>query len=111
MNHESMNEIDIGYMQVHLRIYENSEFYDSFAINAKDDRFTVSTELVTSCHQVIGDPANVYDKIFQIELKIVEEGATILLHMPIHQSDEWEVVNGTDKYVIGFFCNLNENDT
>ena len=99
---------DVGYMQVHLRVYAKSELYDSFAINAEDGCYKLETNLVSSHHEIIDDPAKIGDKVFQINLKIFDTGSSITLHMPIHQSTEWEVVKGSEIYTIGFYCNLGE---
>lgn len=101
-----MDEIDIGYMQVQLRIYSDGSLFETLAINAEDDCYVVETDKVTSHHQVIDDPANVYLKVFQIELTIPDTQSLIVLHMPLHQSEDWEVVKGTDVYTIGFYCIL-----
>lgn len=99
---------DIGYMQVHFRVYANGELYDSFAINAKNGCYKLETNFISSNHEVIDDPVSSKKKIFQISLMIFETQSSIILHMPIHQSNEWEVIKGADIYTIGFYCNLPE---
>ena len=99
-------EIDIGYMQVHIRLYENDKLYEKFAINAFDGCYCVNTELISSHHAVVDDKAGVYDKIFEIILKVFASDYTILMHMPIHQSEKWEIIKINDTYTVAFFCNL-----
>jgi hypothetical protein len=103
-----MEEIDVGYMQVHFRLYANNELYASFAINAEDGAYKFENKLLSSLHEVLGDPAEVHHKIFQISLDIFETESNIVLHMPIHQSSNWEVIKGSEIYTIGFYCNLGE---
>ena len=97
---------DIGYMQVHLRVYANGELYDSFAINAEEGCYKIETSLISSHHEIIDDPVTVDAKLFQVCLNVFDTASSIALHMPIHQSTEWEIVKGSDIYTIGFYCNL-----
>ena len=97
-------------MQVHLRIYSNGKLYDSFAVNAEEGCFKLETDLVSSHHEILDGPAQIYQKIFQIELTILETNSFIVMHIPIHQSTEWEIIKGTDIYTIGFFCILGKQD-
>jgi hypothetical protein len=99
---------DIGYMQVHMRLYSNEKIYETFVINAFDGCYCIKTDLISSHHEVINDEAKVYDKIFQIKLEVFETDFTIMLHMPIHQSGDWEVIHVNDNYTVGFYCNLGD---
>ncbi|MCW8856224.1 MAG: hypothetical protein OQJ95_02590 [Kangiella sp.] len=96
------------YMQVHLRIYKNGTHYESIAINAKEGCYQLETDLVSSHHEVTTDPAGIHSKVFQINLNLLDSSSSVVMHVPIHQSSEWEVIKGTDIYTIGFYCILGE---
>jgi len=100
-----MEEVDIGYMHVRFAIFENGELYTKFAINAFDECYQTDNGLIKSHFQVINDKAKVYKKILQIEVEIVETKIQILMHMPIHQSDDWERAGiFFDRYTVYFYC-------
>jgi hypothetical protein len=96
----------IGYMQVQFKIFENGEIYDSFGINAYDDCFETNRELVSSHHQVVDDKAKVYDKIFEIKLNFNKTGSRVIMHTPIHQSEDWEFLMKHQGFKIFFYCIL-----
>ena len=98
----------IGYMQVHLRLYKNNEIYDTCAINAFNECYRAETQLISIEHQVVDDQSKIHEHIFQIRMEIPESDMTFLVHMPIHQSDEWEVMVLNDMYILGFYCTLGE---
>lgn len=95
-------------MQVHLRVYADGTLYDEFAINAFEGCYVKKTNLIHSHHQVIPDQANVHDFVFQVELSVLVDDFSILMHIPMHQSDGWEVVGPMGKYTVGFYCILGD---
>ncbi len=107
---DQMQKNEIGYMQVQFKILKDGEEYDFFGINAFDSCFKTDRELVSTHHQVVDDEAKVYDKIFQVKLVLKATNYTVMMHMPIHQSEEWEYLGEFNDYKIYFFCILGEND-
>ena len=99
---------EIGYMQVQIKIFESGEIYDTFAVNAFNECFSTERDLISTQHQVVDDEANIYEKIFQVKLLIKEPGNTIMMHIPIHQSDDWEFLMEHMGFKIFFFCILGE---
>lgn len=99
---------EIGYMQVQFQIFENGQKYDSFGVNAFDECFAVDTDLIHAHHQVVDDEAKVYEKIFQVKLVIKSTGSSIMMHMPIHQSEDWEFLMEHEGLKVFFYCILGE---
>lgn len=103
---EEPEKDDIGYMQVQFKVFKSKERYDHFGINAFDECFCSDRELISTHHQVVGDEAQVYDRVFQVKLFLKATGFTIMMHMPIHQSDDWEYLGDFEDYEVYFFCIL-----
>jgi len=98
----------IGYMQVHLRLYKDGELFDTTAINAYKECHRATTKFVEVEHQVVEDEAKVYDYVHQVWIKLLDSEAKFVLHIPIHQSDEWEVIQLDENFTLGFYCLLGE---
>ncbi len=92
---------EIGYMQVHIRLYKNSVLYDEFAFNVFDKKHQVKTNLV-----IVEFKAN-EEKCTELLVKILEDNYTISMLIPFHQSTEWEIVTISEEYVVGFYCLTN----
>ena len=101
-------EHDIGYMQVQMRLYRNDKLYEEFAINAFDECFCVKTELISSEHKAIEDPADENKKVVQVIIKVFDEDYTIAMLIPVHQSDKWEIIEPSEQYSVAFYCILGE---
>ena len=108
-----MDEIprdQIGYMQVKFKILVDGKVYDDFAVNAFDECHIVDRELTYAHHQVLDDSAQVYEKIFQLELTFKETDYRVTMHMPIHASRNWEHLGEFGEYDIYFYCILGANN-
>ena len=99
----------IGYMQVQFKINKSQQAYDSFAINAYDECYFTDREK-TSCHfQVIDDPAHIDDKVLKLELLLKETQYTIMMVMPVHQSEHWAYLGDHfEDYDVYYWCILGE---
>ncbi|WP_444933907.1 hypothetical protein [Microbulbifer sp. JTAC008] len=100
---------EIGYMQVQFKIFKSGDEYDVFGINAFDECFCTERNMVSTQHQVVDDEAKVYEKIFQIKLVLKASNYIVMMHMPIHQSEEWEFLGEYEDYEIYFYCILGQN--
>jgi len=98
----------IGYMQVQLRLYKDGELFDTSAINAYKECYCASTKLTEIEHQVVEDEAKVYEYVHQVWIKLLGSDTKFVLHIPIHQSDEWEVIKLGENFTLGFYCTLGE---
>lgn len=103
-----MSQEDIGFMQVQLKIYRNAEAYDFFAINAYEQKYCTETDKLTAEFEVLKDAGGVEGYCVSLVIKFKTDGATAVLLIPVHQSDEWEVVKPLSDYTIGFYCILGE---
>jgi malate/lactate dehydrogenase len=101
-------EYDIGYMQVHLKIYRKSSLLDEFAINIFDQCFTMKREYVISEHKATVDPVNSHAKVAQIILKDLEVDYTVTIFIPFHQSEDWEVITISNEYSVVFYSIISE---
>lgn len=99
---------NIGYMQVQMRLLINGDIYDTFAINCFDECFSVKTDLISTEHKAIEDPADSAKKLVQVIIKVLKDDYTITMLIPVHQSDEWEMIKVTDQYSVIFYCILGE---
>lgn len=99
-------ENEVGYMQVHIRLYRNKLPYEEFVINTFDECFFVKTRLVSSEHKAIPDPQDDTKKVAQMIIKVDEDDYTFTLLIPIHQSKEWEITHISEEYSVGFYCIL-----
>ncbi|GAB2198359.1 hypothetical protein [Sessilibacter sp. MAH4] len=99
---------EIGYMQVQFKIFKGGEEYDFFGVNAFDECFCIERDLISTQHQVVDDEAKVFEKIFQVKLVLKASNYTVMMHMPIHQSEEWELLGEYEGYEIYFYCILGE---
>ena len=91
-------------MQVQLRLYKDEELFETSAINAYKECFSATTELLEIEHQVVDDEAKVHDYVHQVWIKLLGSDTKFVLHIPIHQSDEWEVIKLDETYTLGFYC-------
>jgi len=99
---------DIGFMQVHIRIYKYGEVYDSFAVNGFEQKYKVQTDKSTAEFQILRDAGEVEGFALSLLINFNEDGCSAALLIPVHESSEWEVVKPLDEYTIGFFCILGE---
>ena len=98
----------IGYMQVQLRLYKDDKLFDTSAVNAFKECFRTNTKLVKIEHQIVDDESNVHAFVHQVWIKLLDSDSKFVLHIPIHQSDEWEVIKLDDNYTLAFYCILGE---
>jgi len=98
----------IGYMQVQVRLYKNRELYDTSVMNAYKECYLINTDLIELKHQVVPDKAEVHEYVYQVWIKLSKSDTKFVLHIPIHQSEEWEVIKLDDIYTLGFYCILPE---
>lgn len=96
--------LDIGYMQVHIKVYRNDEVYEEFAFNAYDDKSPLETDLVTYESQAIDDPAGEVEKVVTLLIRVREDDYRIAMLIPVHQSAEWESSIISEKYTVMFYC-------
>jgi len=101
---------NIGYMQVHIKIYKNKILYDEFAFNACDGKFQTETDLIKSEFEIINDPSEKVEKVVTLLAKIIKDNYTIALMIPVHSSSEWEIIEISEVYIMTVFCILNDED-
>lgn len=97
---------DIGYMQVHIKVYRNKELYDEFTFNAHDGKHQTETVLVKSEFEAIDDPAGKVEKVVTLLAKVVEDNYTIAMLIPVQKSSEWEINKISDIYTVAVYCIL-----
>ena len=95
-------------MQVQLRLYKKGELLDTSAINAYKECFCTSTHHIEIEHQVVDDEAKVHKYVHQVWIKLLDSDSKFVLHIPIHQSDKWEVIKLDEDFTLGFYCILGE---
>ncbi len=105
MHPEKANlDANIGeFMQVHMRLYVDGDLFESIVINAAEQENCSHADNVTVHHQIVDDQAEVFDRIFQVWIKVPSTDMKFVLHMPIGQSEDWEVLSLDDKHTLGFF--------
>ncbi len=101
---------DIGYMQVHIKLYRDEKLYDEFAFNAVDGKFQTKTDLVSAEFETIDDPAGLVDKVVPLLINVAKDDYTIAMLIPVHQSSEWETVVVSETYIVGFYCIQGNNN-
>ena len=95
---------DIGYMQVHIKVYRNDDVYEEFAFNAYDEKSPLETDLVTYESQAIDDPAGGVEKVVTLLIKVSDDNYRIAMLIPVHQSEEWETSIISEQYTVMFYC-------
>ncbi len=90
-------------MQVHMRLYLDGDLFETLVVNASERETCAETEKLTVHHKLVEDESDVSDKIFQVWLKVPTTGMEFLLHMPIGQSEDWEVLSLDDSHTLGFY--------
>jgi hypothetical protein len=98
-----MNQ-DIGYMQVHVKVYRNDSVYEEFAFNAYNEKHPFETDLVTYESQAIDDPAAQVEKVVTLLIKVRDDNYRIAMLIPVHQSEEWESTKISEEYIVMFYC-------
>ena len=95
---------DIGYMQVHVKVYRDDSIYEEFAFNSYDEKYLLGTDLVTYESQAIDDPAGKVEKVVTLLIKVRDDDYTIAMLIPVHQSTEWESLVISERYEVMFYC-------
>lgn len=91
-------------MQVQFRLYKNGELFDTSAINAYRECYKATTELIEIEHQIVDDQAKIHNCIHQVWIKLLDSDTKFVLQIPVHQSEDWEVIQLDEVFTLGFFC-------